>query len=83
MKIGDGFKVNSVTLYAGFAQVNGVFVRTGEAVVNSALSFNVSLDEGRQLTPETVYEFTLVPRTPDTVPDAGPATVAKTVTNKK
>ena len=85
LKIGDGFKVNTVTLYGGFARVNGMFMRSVDAVsgLNVSLSFDVSLEEGKQLTPDVVYDFSLTPRTPDTVPEVQPASVAKTVTNKK
>ena len=73
IKVANGFKVQTVVLYANYAQVNGVFVRDDSALtgVNNSLSFSVSLDEGKSLTPETVYDFSLSPRptTPDTDPD--------------
>ena len=73
IKIADVFKVSSITLYGGYAQVNGNFLRQTEIApsANHSFTFNVSLDEGKSLTPEVVYDFNLTPRVqpqPDTEP---------------
>jgi len=73
IKFGAGFKVNSITLYAGFAQVNGEFIRDNDTMravgAGNSFTFNVSVEEAKQLTAGTVYDFGLVPQpkpTPDT-----------------
>jgi len=67
VNIGTGFKVDSITLYTGYAQVNGTFVRDVQpgGVPSNQLSFSTTMDEGKALVPGQVYDFKLEPQ-PDT-----------------
>lgn len=50
--IGSGFRVQSVTIYPGYAQVNGEFVREAgdvDGLQSNSQSFSVSLREANQI----------------------------------
>jgi len=59
MEIGNGFKVNSIVLYPEYAQVNGEHQREQGFGGNNSQTFNLTLDEARELVPGKVYAITL------------------------
>jgi hypothetical protein len=60
MQIADGFKISSVVIYPDFGQVNGEYIREVPLQgAGNSTSFNMSVEEARNLIPGRIYTVNL------------------------